>query len=140
MRPQGTAEELERRRRRAVSLLREGHGVREVARMVGASPGSVTTWRRASERDGPAGLKAKPHPGTPPKLGADQVTVLLLLLKGGAVHHGYPNDLWTLGRVAELIRGQFGVRHDPSGVWLLRRRNGRGAQKPPRPAPGRHRG
>jgi hypothetical protein len=36
MRPTGTAEELERRRRRAVALLDRGRGVREAARMVGA--------------------------------------------------------------------------------------------------------
>jgi transposase len=134
MRPQGTAEELERRRRRAVALLREGRGVREVAEMVGASPGSVTTWRQAYERDGAAGLKPKPHPGTPPKLDAGQTAELLRLLGRGAVHHGYPNDLWTLGRVARLIRMEFGVRYDPSGVWHLLRRNGWSAQKPERRA------
>ncbi len=130
MRPQGTAKELERRRRRAVALLREGRGVREVAEMVGASPGSVTTWRQAYERDGAAGLKPKAHPGTPPKLDADQVMILLLLLGRGAVHHGYHNNLWTLERIAKLIWMQFGVRYDPSGVWHLLRRNNWSAQKP----------
>src|SRR6476646_3598279 len=56
MRPEGSAAELERRRRRAVELLRQGKGVREVARMVGASPGSVTVWRQAVEREGNAAL------------------------------------------------------------------------------------
>ena len=134
MRPQGTAEELERRRRRAVALLREGRGVREVAEMVGASPGSVTTWRQAYERGGAAGLKAKPHPGTPPKLDAGQTAELLRLLGRGAVRHGYANDLWTLGRVAKLVWMEFGVRYDPSGVWHLLRRHGWSAQKPERRA------
>jgi transposase len=134
MRPQGTAEELERRRRRAVALLRDGKGVREVAAMVSASPGSVSVWRQAYERDGPAALKPKPHPGKPPKLNVDQTARLLHLLERGAVHHGYANDLWTLERVAKLIWMNFGVRYDPSGVWHLLRRNGWSAQKPQRRA------
>ena len=113
MRPQGTAEELERRRRRAVKLLREGLGVREVARMVGASPGPVTTWRQAYDRDGAAALKPRRHPGGVPKLSPDRVTVLLTLLARGAVAHGYANDLWTLDRVAKLIRKTFGVAVRP---------------------------
>jgi transposase len=134
MRPQGTAEELERRRRRAVKLVREGLGVREVARMVGASPGSVTTWRQAYDRDGAAALRPKPHPGGVPKLDADRVTVLLALLARGAVAHGYANDLWTLDRVAALIRGTFGVTYDPSGAWHLLRRSRWSCQKPERRA------
>src|ERR1700710_1939069 len=99
MRPQGTAAELERRRRRAIKLLGEGLSVREVARMVGASPGSVTTWRQRYDRDGrdgPAALAPKPHPGPAPRLDDDQVTVLLTLLARGAPAHGHANDLWTL--------------------------------------------
>ena len=134
MRPQGTAEELERRRRRAVKLLGEGLGVREAARMVGASPGSVTTWRQAYDRDGAAALKPKPHPGGVPKLDAGQVEVLLTLLARGATAHGHANDLWTLDRVAAVIRATFGVAYDPSGVWHLLRRHKWSSQKPERRA------
>ena len=117
-----------------MKLLREGLGVREVARMVGASPGSVTTWRQAYDRDGAAALKPRPHPGGVPKLSPDQVTVLLALLARGAVAHGYANDLWTLDRVAQLIRTTFGVAYDPSGVWRLLRRQKWSSQKPERVA------
>lgn len=134
MRPQGTADELERRRRRAVKLLRGGLGVREVARMVGASPGSVTTWRQRYDRDGPAAPASKPHAGPAPKLGDDQVTILLALLARGATAHGYANDLRTLDRVAVLIRKTFGVSYDPSGVWHVLRRAKRSSQKPERVA------
>ena len=66
MRPKGTAEELERRRRRAVALLDQGYGVREVAEMVGASPGAVTRWRQAHEEGGDAGLAARKNVTPPP--------------------------------------------------------------------------
>jgi len=125
---------LERRRRRAVTLLRDGLGVCEVARMVGASPGSVTTWRQRYDAGGPAALASKPHAGPAPRLDADRVTVLLALLARGATAHGYANDLWTLDRVAALIRATFGVSYDPSGVWHVLRRAKWSSQKPERVA------
>jgi transposase len=58
------------------------------------------------------------------------VTVLLTLLARGAPAHGYANDLWTLDRVAMLVRKTFGVSYDPSGVWHLLRRAKWSSQKP----------
>ncbi len=121
MRPTGTAEELERRRRRAVALLDQGRGVREAAGMVGASPAAVTRWRQAYEKRGEAGLCAKPHPGRTPKLSLKQRRKLIRLLKRGPGQHGYGTELWTLKRVAEVIGQQFGVRYHPSGVWHVLR-------------------
>jgi transposase len=134
MRPTGTAEELERRRRRAVALLDKGHGVREVARMVAASPAAVTRWRQAYEKRGEAGLCAKPHPGRTPKLSLKQRRKLARLLKQGPRKHGYRTELWTLKRVAEVIRKHFGVRYDPSGVWHVLRGMDWSCQKPERRA------
>ena len=134
MRPKGTAEELERRRRRAVALLDQGHGVREVVAMVRASPGAVTRWRQAYEKRGEAGLSAKPHPGRPPKLSAKQRRRLVRLLTQGPGKHGYPTALWTLKRVAALIRKHFQVRYDPSGVWHVLQSMDWSSQKPERRA------
>ena len=134
MRPTGTAEELERRRRRAIALLDKGRGVREVAGMVGASPAAVTRWRQAYEKRGEAGLCAKPHPGRTPKLSLKQRRHLIRLLKQGPGKHGCRTELWTLKRVAEVIRKHFGVRYDPSGVWHVLRQMGWNCQKPERRA------
>jgi IS30 family transposase len=41
MRPKGSAEALEARRRRAATLLERGSGIREVARQIRSSPSSV---------------------------------------------------------------------------------------------------
>jgi transposase len=134
MRPTGTAEELERRRRRAVALLDQGRGVREVAGMVGASPAAVTRWRQAYEKRGEAGLCAKAHPGRTPKLSLKQRRKLIRLLKLSPGQHGYRTELWTLKRVAEVIRKHFGVRYDPSGVWHVLRAMDWSCQKPERRA------
>ena len=54
MRPQGSPEELERRRMRAMSLLRENWPPVEVARMVGVDRRSVRRWKAAYQKRGAA--------------------------------------------------------------------------------------
>jgi len=134
MRPKGSAAQLEARRRRAVSLLQEGLGIREVARQVGSSPSSVKRWKEMKKAGGSAALAAKPHPGRPPRLSAKQKEKLLRLLLQGASAHGYAGQLWTLPRVAAVIQKHFGVRYHPAHVWKLLRRCGWSAQKPQRRA------
>jgi transposase len=43
-----------------------------------------------------------------------------LLLKG-AVACGFPNELWTLNRIAEVIQREFGVFYHPNHVLRLLR-------------------
>ena len=51
-------------------------------------------------------------------------------LQRGPLAHGYATDLWTLARIADLIRKWFGVRHHPSHVFRLLRGLGWSCQKP----------
>ena len=134
MRPKGSAAELEARRRQAVSLLGEGLALREVARQVASSPSSVKRWKEVARTGGKQALAAKPHPGRPPRLSAKQKEQLLRLLLKGATAHGYPSQLWTLPRIAEVIEKHFAVRYHPSHVWKLLRACGWSAQKPQRRA------
>ena len=67
MRPKGSAEELERRRQRALSLLKEGYSQTKVGRLVGASQASVSRWQKAAEKNGGA-VPAKRHLGCPRRL------------------------------------------------------------------------
>ena len=71
MRPKGSAKELEVRRRIGGKLLQGGKGVREVARLVEASPSSVSRWKQALEEGGMEALRAKPHPGRRARLRPD---------------------------------------------------------------------
>src|SRR3972149_2134140 len=134
MRTHGTPEELQRQRFRAIELLRDGYRPLFVARMLGVSPGSVSKWKELYDRNGIEALKAKPHPGPTPKLTAPQCDTLARLLLQGPQKHGYANVLWTLPRIAEVIRHQFGVTYDPSGVWHVLHRMGWSCQKPERRA------
>lgn len=84
----------------------------------------------ASEADLRHGLKAKPHPGRPKKLTESQVKKLVKMLLESPRKHGFPTDLWTLARIAELIEWKFDVSYDPSGVWHVMTRLNWSAQKP----------
>src|SRR5262245_10196222 len=138
-RPPGTADELERRRRRAVDLMRRGESPTTIARILGTDRSSLYRWRAADR--GPAGLAAKPHPGPPPRLSDDQLHELEASLQRGAKAHGWPNQLWTAARVAQLIRRHFGVSYHPDHVRrFLRARLGWTSQKPRRRAKERDEG
>jgi transposase len=121
MRPSGTVQELEKRRRRAVALLRAGKPYRDVARVVRASLSSVVRWEQAHRRDKRKGLRGRPTPGRPPRLSAAQQETLKRHLLRGARAAGYPTELWTLKRIATLIASQFGVRYSLVGTWKLLR-------------------
>ncbi len=121
MRPYGSAKTLEQRRRRAMRLLDRGLSMEEVSHRVGASVASVSRWRQAVVQGGASALAAKPVPGRPRKLQKDECHKLLDLLLKGALAYGYPNELWTLKRIARLIRREFGVRYHPNHVWRVLR-------------------
>jgi transposase len=115
-----------------MALLDAGRGIRQVARQVKASPGSVCRWRDTRAHHGEVGLTAKRHPGSKPKLTAEQRHRLLDLLSQGARAHGFRNELWTLRRITVLIARHFGIAYCPSGVWRLLRRCQWSPQKPAR--------
>jgi transposase len=121
MRPKGTATELERRRRRAVQLLAQGEAPAVIARILGVTRPTLHRWRRMTRQDD--GLKAKPISGAKRRLNDLQLKELERLLDQGAPAHGFPNELWTAARVAQVIHRHFGVEYHPDYVLrLLRRR------------------
>lgn len=128
-RPIGTAAELERRRRRAVLLVDQGESTSAVARILGVHETSVHRWRRLARH--PHGLDAQPIPGPTPRLSDYHLHKLERFLLQGAHKHGWPNHLWTAGRVATLIRRRFGVDYHPEHVRkILKQRLGWTSQKP----------
>ena len=134
MRPKGSAEVLEARRRWAIRVLEQGYSVRETARLIGCSRSSVARWKEAVKRSGMEGLAAKPHPGPRPRLSDEQKEKLVELLLKGPQAHGYRSDLWTLPRVAQVIEKNFGVRYHPAHVWRILHALGWSCQKPTRRA------
>jgi transposase len=130
MRPHGTSEELEARRRRAVELLQQDKTLSEVARLVGASVSSVSRWRDAVAANGQQALAAKPVPGRPTRLSKAQRQRLLKALARGSRHWGFATDLWTCARVGQVIRRLFDVEYHVDYVGTLLHKLGWSVQKP----------
>jgi transposase len=104
-----------------MEMLDRGLTRKEVSHRVGASLASVSRWRQAVVDGGPAALAAKPVPGRPRKLSQAECSRLLELLLQGAMTYGYPNEIWTLKRIARVIRKEFGVRYHPNHIWRILR-------------------
>lgn len=134
MRPHGTPAQLERRRRHAIQLLQAGKTLSAVARALSASVSSVFRWWHAYRQKGLQELRAKPTPGRPPRLSQRQKQQLVKRLLQGPLAAGYPTDLWTLQRVADLVERRFGVAYHPCHVWKLLTSLGWSCQKPERRA------
>jgi transposase len=100
MRPPGSAQQLEKRRLRAITLLESGTSYRTVASAVGASLSNIVRWAQVYDKEGSAGLKSKPIPGRPSHLTEAQQKKLEKILLKGPLKADYSTDLWTLKRMA----------------------------------------
>lgn len=134
MRPPGSPEELERRRRRAMALLADGHRPVEVARRIGVDRRSVRRWTAAHRLQGAQALRARRASGRPRKLAPRQLQQVERVLRNGAQAAGFATDLWTCPRVAQVIARRFGVQYHVDHLSRLLRAMGWSPQKPQRQA------
>src|SRR3954447_18095567 len=121
VRPRRDFAAMEERRMRAADLYEQGVRPAEVARQLGVCHQIVSDWRNAWRRSGRDGLRGAGRAGRLPRLSRDQLTYVELELIKGAAANGYPNDVWTLQRVAEVIERLTGVSYHPAHVWYLLR-------------------
>ena len=134
MRSAGSPKTLQRRRERAIRLLKDGYQSVEVAAKLKVDRRSVRRWRAAYREQGARALQAKPIPGRPSKLSDREKGQLEKLLLKGAVAAGFPTDLWTCARIAQAIEEQFSVRYHIDHIGRLMRALGWSPQKPARRA------
>jgi transposase len=132
MRSKGTASELEAVRRQAVQMVLEGQTQAAVAVTWGVHSVTVAKWMARHRTDGDQALVAKPTPGRPRFLTPEQDQLVRQWLAQKPTAHGFPTDLWTARRVAELIRRRFGISFHPNYLraWLTQR--GYSPQRPTR--------
>jgi transposase len=122
--------ELERRRRRGARLLAAGVAPAEVARRVGVSRQAAWRWEQLRQSGGLEALRRPKHFGRPRRLSDAQCEELVRQLKVGALAAGFPTELWTLPRIAQLIEQRFAVRLTQPSVWRLLRALGWSVQRP----------
>ena len=79
-------------------------------------------------------MRSRGAPGRTPRVTAEQLAEVEQVLLAGARASGFPTDLWTLARVAQVIERRTGVVHHPGHVWRLLRALGWSVQRPARRA------
>jgi len=132
MRHQGSADELTRRRALAIRRWLEGHSIAEIAEFLEVARSSVWRWVQLFLDSGFSGLLVRISSGRPRKLTLTQEKIALRWLKDDPSVHGFDTDLWTAGRLAELIRAEWDVPLNRRYVsrWLAAR--GYSPQRPQR--------
>jgi transposase len=121
---------LEKRRFAAQKLLAEGIHEAEVARRVGVHRQSVNRWAAALKKGGKESLRKAGRAGRLPRISAQQKEQIKAALVEGPQAHGYATALWTIGRVAALIKQTTGVQYHPGHAWRILRSLGWSSQRP----------
>jgi transposase len=126
--------QLEQRRFRALSLLKEGLLPGEISKRIGVDRRSVRRWKAEYRKRGQSALKATPVPGRPSKLSANDKKRLEKILFKGAKRCGYPTDLWTCPRIVQVISKTFHLNYHPDHLGRMLHIMGWSPQKPERRA------
>jgi transposase len=133
-----TAEECARRERvrlEAAQWIEESAKDAEVAVRFRVTPMSANRWRRALAAGGRPALASKGPGGAHCRLIRAQREELQVLLEAGPAAWGWPDQCWTLARIAAVVRERFGVDYTLAGLDLLLHRLGWSVQVPTRPRP-----
>jgi transposase len=108
--------------------------VSEVARTLGVATQVVYRWKQAWHRGGEQALASKGPAGPKSRLTQGQLDELVAALLQGPIAQGYKTQLWTLPRVACLIKDLTGVEYHPGHVWRILGSLGFSCQRPERRA------
>src|ERR1700689_1643350 len=125
---------MENRRQKPGKLFAKGCSAREAARQLGVARQAAYRWKQAWDKGGKAALASKGPAGPKPKLTAEQTQKVAAALLAGPLAQGYKTNLWTLPRVALLIKDLTGVGYHPGHVWRLLGASGFSCQRPERRA------
>ena len=134
-RPRRDFKGMETRRKQAARLFAAGRLKQaEIARQLGVTRTSVHRWHTAWLRGGTTALRGAGRAGRKPKLEKADLQALDRTLREGALTWGFSTDLWTLPRVARVIKEITGVEYHSGHVWRILRSLDWTRQRPARRA------
>ncbi len=117
----------EYRREQAWALKQQGWKQKDIAAALGVSEGAVRQWMvrgRLGE------LADRAAPGKPSRLSQADKATLVEAVQAGAVAAGFEGEVWTAGRVRQVIAERFGVQYSERHVGRLLRPLGLTLQQP----------
>jgi len=125
---------MEARRMRTADLFAKGVSQAEISRELEVSHQTVSDWHEKWAAGGKQALKSTGQPGRPSKVSEVDLAQVERALQKGPKANGYPTELWTLARVADVIEKVTGVKYHPGHVWRVLRQMGWSRQRPARRA------
>ena len=99
----------EARRVQAWSPTQRGWAQRQIAIALGGSEGAVSQWMTRAREGGPGALRHRPPPGARRRFTDAPRVRLPALLPQGPAAYGFRGRLWTRGRMAAVLRVEFGI-------------------------------
>ena len=111
--PQRDFAAMEERRMRAADLFAKGVSQADIARELGVVHQTVSDWHEKWQSGGKKALRGAGRAGRPPKVTDADLAKVEKALRKGPRANGYPAELWTLARVAEVIEEVTGVNTTP---------------------------
>jgi transposase len=125
---------MEARRMRAADLFAKSVSQADIGRELEVSHQTVSDWHEKWAVGGKRALKRTGQPGRPPKVNEANLAKVARALQKGPKANGFPTELWTLARVADVIEQVTGVKYHPGHVWRVLRQMGWTRQRPARRA------
>jgi transposase len=121
---------LEQRRFKAVKLHKKGFSQYRIAKDLSVSFEAVSNWIEIYEQKGLKGLKTQGQPGPKsPLTNNDRRKLKAAILKGPEAF-GYDTGIWTLQRIAALIRKLTKTTFKTTQTWRIVTALGFSCQKP----------
>src|SRR5947209_12101018 len=107
------------RRLQALQLKQQGWYQCAIAEALGVTEETVSRWLARARDGGPEALRARPRPGSPPKLSPEQKRLIPEFLWHGPEAYGFRGRVWTRARIGRVIEEEFGVRYHKGHVGRL---------------------
>jgi transposase len=120
----------EKIRLKAGKLFKKGIHQAEVARKLGVTPAAVNYWHKEWKSHGSKGLKSLGHPGFDSKLTEEKRQSFKQAILKGPLAYGYETNLWTLPRLASVMKKVSKVQFSEVWTWHIVRGLGFTPQKP----------
>src|SRR4051794_20861641 len=106
----GSHDWREWRRMRALELKQQGWKQRDIATAFDTSEAAVSQWLAAARRGGPDALRSRTGcRGSIPKLAPEQLRLIPDFLWHGPEAYGFRGNVWTCGRVVDVLAEEFGA-------------------------------